>query len=77
MSKYPSPNINRNKSLKEFLDIELTKLLPNQDTIIKNHLNLVAYLEKELPLFVLRKFGNFKRKSSIGFLRCDELILFY
>jgi len=65
MSVYPSPNINRNKSLKEFLDIELTKLLPNQDTIIKNHLNLVAYLEKELPLFVLRKFGNFKSRGNV------------
>ena len=54
MSVYPSPNINRNKSLKEFLDIELTKLLPNQDTIIKNHLNLVAYLEKELPLQLIK-----------------------
>ena len=65
MSKYPSPNIKISTSLKEFLDLELSGLLPNQDVMIKNHLNLVEYLERESPLFILRKFGNFKSRGSL------------
>jgi hypothetical protein len=65
MSKYPSPNIKSSKTLKEFLDLELSELLPNQDTMIKNHLNLVAYLEMESPLFVLRKFKLHSNRGSV------------
>lgn len=65
MSKYPSPNIKRSKTLKEFLDLELSELLPDQDTMIKNHLNLVAYLEMESPLFVLRKFKHHSNRGSV------------
>jgi hypothetical protein len=65
MSKYPSPNIKSSNSLKEFLDLELSELLPDQDTMIKNHLNLVAYLEMESPLFVLRKFKHHSNRGSV------------
>jgi hypothetical protein len=64
MSKYPSPNIKRSTTLKEFLDLEISELLPNQDIMIKNHLNLVEYLEKESPFFVLRKFKNYSNRGS-------------
>ena len=65
MSKYPSTNIKISNSLKEFLDLELSELLPDQDTMIKNHLNLVEYLESETPLYVLRKFRNHSNRGSI------------
>ena len=65
MSKYPNPNINRSNTLKEFLDSEISELLPDQDTMIKNHLNLVAYLESETPLFVVRKFRNHSNRGNI------------
>jgi hypothetical protein len=64
MSKYPSPNIKRSTTLKEFLDLEISELLPNQDIMIKNHLNLVEYLESESPFFVLRKFKNYSNRGS-------------
>ena len=64
MSKYPSPNIKRSTTLKEFLDLEISELLPNQDIMIKNHLNLVEYLESETPFFVLRKFKNYSNRGS-------------
>ena len=64
MSKYPSPNIKRSATLKEFLDIEISELLPNQDIMIKNHLNLVEYLESGSPFFVLRKFKNYSNRGS-------------
>jgi hypothetical protein len=64
MSKYPSPNIKRSATLKEFLNLQLAELLPNQDLMIKNHLNLVEYLERESPLFVLRKFRNHSNRGS-------------
>ncbi|CAN1556616.1 hypothetical protein MCEGE10_02424 [Flavobacteriaceae bacterium] len=65
MSKYPSPNINKSITLKEFLDLEISELLPNQDIMIKNHLNLVEYLDRESPFFVLRKFKNHSNRGSI------------
>ncbi len=61
---YPKPNIKNIKSLKKFLDLEMHKLLPNQDLIIKNHLNLVEYLESELPFFVIRKFKNYNKTGN-------------
>lgn len=64
MSKYPSPNIKRSATLKEFLNLQLAELLPNQDIIIKNHLNLVEYLESESPLYILRKFRNHSNRGS-------------
>lgn len=65
MSKYPSPRMEKFTSLKEFVNIQLAELLPNQDVMIKNHLNLVEYLEKESPLFVLRKFKNHSNRGSV------------
>ena len=64
MRKYPSPNIKKSATLKEFLNLQLAELLPNQDLMIKNHLNLVEYLERESPLFVLRKFRNHSNRGS-------------
>ena len=64
MRKYPSPNIKRSATLKEFLNLQLAELLPNQDLMIKNHLNLVGYLESESPLYVLRKFRNHSNRGS-------------
>jgi len=64
MSKYPSPSIKRSTTLKEFLNLEISELLPNQDIMIKNHLNLVEYLESESPFFVLRKFKNYSNRGS-------------
>lgn len=64
MSKYPSPNIKRSTTLKEFLDLEISELLPNQDIMIKNHLNLVEYLDRESLFFVLRKFKNHSNRGS-------------
>lgn len=64
MSKYPSPNIKRSATLKEFLNLQLAELLPNQDIMIKNHLNLVEYLESESPLYILRKFRNHSNRGS-------------
>jgi hypothetical protein len=61
---YPKPDIINIKSLKQFLDLEMHKLLPNQEIIIKNHLNLVEYLESESPFFVLRKFKNYSNRGS-------------
>jgi len=65
MSKYPSPRVETCTTIKEFLNSQLRELLPNQDLMIKNHLNLVAYLEKESPLFVLRKFRNHSNRGSL------------
>ena len=65
MIKYPNPRIEKSNSIKEFLNSQLAELLPNQDLMIKNHLNLVAYLEMESPLFVLRKFRNHSNRGSI------------
>lgn len=64
MNKYPIPNIKRSSTLKDFLDLEFHELLPNQDIMIKNHLNLVKYLESESPFFVLRKFKNYSNRGS-------------
>ena len=64
MRKYPSPNIKRSATLKEFLNLQLAELLPNQDLMIKNHLNLVEYLESESPLYILRKFRNHSNRGS-------------
>ena len=64
MRKYPSPNIKKSATLKEFLNLQLAELLPNQDLMIKNHLNLVEYLESESPLYVLRKFRNHSNRGS-------------
>ncbi|WP_353085066.1 hypothetical protein [Flavobacterium sp.] len=64
MSKYPSPKNKRCTTLKEFLDLEISELLPNQDITIKNHINLVNYLESESPFFVLRKFKNYSNRGS-------------
>jgi hypothetical protein len=64
MSKYPSPNIKRSATLKEFLNLQLAELLPDQDIMIKNHLNLVEYLESESPLYILRKFRNHSNRGS-------------
>ena len=69
MSKYPSPNILGSDTLKEFLNLQLAELLPNQDIMIKNHLNLVEYLEKEAPLFVVRKFKNHNNRGSIYYFK--------
>ena len=65
MRKYPSPNIKKSATLKEFLNLQLAELLPNQDLMIKNHLNLVEYLESESPLYVLRKFKNHSNRGSL------------
>ena len=59
------PRIEKFTSLKEFLNSQLAELLPNQDTMIKHHLNLVDYLESETPLFILRKFKNHSNRGSI------------
>ena len=64
MRKYPSPNIKRSATLKEFLNLQLAELLPNQDLMIKNNLNLVEYLESESPLYILRKFRNHSNRGS-------------
>jgi hypothetical protein len=61
---YPKSDIKKITSLKQFLDLEMHKLLPNQDMMIKNHLNLVEYLESESPFFVLRKFKNYSNRGS-------------
>ncbi len=65
MKKYPSSPIKRGSSLKDFLDSEATKLFPNQDVMIKNHLNLIEYLEQKSPFLVLRKFKNHTNRGSI------------
>ena len=65
MRKYPSPRIEKFTSLKEFLNSQFTELLPNQDIIIKHHLNLVDYLESETPLFILRKFKNHSNRGNV------------
>lgn len=65
MSKYPGTNIIKSNTLREFLDLELTKLLPNQDIMIKNHLNLVKYIEMDTSLLVLRKFKNHSYRGSL------------
>jgi len=64
MSKYPNPRIEKCASLKEFLDSQLTELLPDQDLMIKNHLNLIEYFESESPLFILRKFQNYNNRGN-------------
>lgn len=61
---YTKSDIKKITSLKQFLDLEMHKLLPNQDMMIKNHLNLVEYLESESPFFVLRKFKNYSNRGS-------------
>jgi hypothetical protein len=64
MREYPSPSSKRSTTLKEFLDLEISELLPNQDIMIKNHLNLVEYLKSESPLYILRKFRNHSNRGS-------------
>jgi hypothetical protein len=64
MIKYPGTKIEKRATLKEFLDFDLAELLPNQDIMIKNHLNLIEYLESESPLFLLRKFKNNSNRGS-------------
>lgn len=61
---YPKSDIKKITSLKQFLDLEMHKLLPNQDITIMNHLNLVKYLETNPPLYVLRKFKNYNNRGS-------------
>lgn len=67
MIKYPNPRIEKSNSIKEFLNSQLAELLPNQDLMIKNHLNLVAYLDMESPLFVIRKFRNHSNRGRLYF----------
>ena len=64
MNKYPSPRIENFTSLKEFLNLQLAELLPNQDMTIKNHLNLIEYIESKSPLFLLRKFKNHSNRGN-------------
>jgi hypothetical protein len=67
MKIYPSPRNEKFKTLREFLDSQLTELLPNQDQTIKHHLNLINYLESESPLYVVRKFKNHSNRGNIYF----------
>ena len=75
MSKYPSPRVETCTSLKEFLNFQFAELLPDQDTMIENHLNLVAYLEMKNPLFVLRKFRNHSNRGSLYSFENDSFIV--
>lgn len=65
MRKYPSSRKYTPTSVKEFLNLQLTELLPNQDIMIKHHLNLVKYLESETPLFILRKFSKQNKRGNL------------
>ncbi len=60
---YPKPDIKKITSLRQFLDLEMHRLLPNQEIMIRNHNNLVEYLERESPFFVMRKFKNYNKRG--------------
>lgn len=72
MIKYPNSIFQICTSLKEFLNLQFVKLLPDQDIMIKNHLNLISYLEMEDPLFILRKFKHHSNRGSIYSLENDS-----
>ena len=72
MSQYPNPKIEKCASLKEFLDSQLSELLPEQDLIIKNHLNLIEYLKSESPLFIVRKFKNYTNRGNQYFFEKNQ-----
>ena len=67
MKKYPSSRIETYTSFKEFLNSQLVELLPNQDIMIKHHLNLVKYIGSESPLFVVRRFGRHMFRGNVYF----------
>jgi hypothetical protein len=78
MINYPNSWFENTSSLKEFLNLNFVKLLPDQDIMIKNHINLMDYLKIENPFFVLRKFKNYSNRGSIysfenySFTVCDN-----
>lgn len=78
MINYPNSWFENTSSLKEFLNLNFVKLLPDQDIMIKNHINLMDYLKIENPFLVLRKFKNYSNRGSIysfenySFTVCDN-----